>query len=281
MAERRSASLHLRRLALLVAMGLALAIVPALGGAAKPPAEDPTGAKAKAAAAGASAAKQKKKVLPPAQRGADVKDTHDRLDRIYTKLGIERGRKEAAQAEQQGCSCDKSNKRRAGRQAPKPFRPPALPPFLGWLLIGLVVVAMLVPLILALRNSYRDVAQTPEEVTPGDEDDAEAGATPAGPWHVSLDECRRLAGEGRLAEAYASLHRLTLIALERAGHLSLEATITNWEYVRRLISRPPLRELLAEVTLAAERSVLGHSPPGSARFAELLRLVVQRLEGVS
>jgi hypothetical protein len=50
---------------------------------------------------------------------------------------------------------------------------------------------------------------------------------------------------------------LLLLALQERGDLRLDKTTTNWQYVRRLTSRPKLRRLLSDVTIAAERSVFG------------------------
>ena len=260
------------RVALLVVAVVLLAVVPAVEAGPGKAEAQPKAAKTQAAQPKAA---KTKVPSDPAARGADVKDTHDRLARIYERLGIRRAARKAPERPQ-GCSC---NPRRSGERKDKPsskWRPPSLPPALGWILIAIVVIGMLVPLVLALRSGYRDVAPTVQETGADREDDDDTPDASA-PWQVSLARCRKLVAEGKLAEAYGALHRLTLVALEGAGHLSLEASITNWQYVSRLISKPPLREVLAEVTIAAERSVLGHQPPPSSRFDELVRLLEGRL----
>lgn len=242
----------LRRLALLLTALVLMAVVPGLSRSAVE-GEKPT----------------------PADRGADVKDTHDRLKKIYVRLGIKRVEAKRKLDDNQGCSC---NRQRRGAKKDKParrWRAPSLPPALGYVLIGVVVIAMLVPLVLALRSGYRDLPAEQEAEFPDDEQGEAAEVS--GPWEVSLEHCRRLLREGRHAEAFGALHRVTLLALERQGHLALDPAITNWQYVTRLISKPPLRELLAEVTIAAERSVLGHKPPPRGRFDELEQLLRERL----
>ena len=204
-------------------------------------------------------------------RSGDVRDTHERLQRIYKKLGIEREvAKPVPQDEDEGC-----NRQRRGERAPRVRTPgftPTMPPFLGYLLIAIVVIAMLIPLYYALRSSYRDA---PKAVAAAEEAEAEApAAAQVGPWRVDLSECRRLLEAGRLAEAFAALHRLTLIAFEKNNQLTIDETTTNWEYVRRLSSKPSLKQTLAGVTLAAEESVLGKRPPDKERYLSLERQVI-------
>ncbi len=216
-----------------------------------------------------------------AGRAGDVKDTHERIQKIYARLGIQRATETPKVRENQGCSCQSRDKGKSGSKTSRPsFRPPALPPILGWILIGIVVLGMVVPLVLALRSGIKD-ATPPAAADPEGEEDGAIVVDTSSPWRVSLDRCRRLVAEGRLGEAYGALHRLTLIALQHEGHLSLDATITNWQYVSRLLSKPSLRELLSAVTIAAERSVFGHQPPGPGRYRELEKMLISRIEGVS
>ena len=204
----------------------------------------------------------------------DVKDTHDRLDRIYNKLGIEEPEPES----DQGCGCEPEEKRAEPEPKELPWaRAPRMPAWLGYLMIGLISAAMLVPLFLVLRNSFASEkrADRPPEEEP---EEQQAAAPTRGPWVVDLSECRRLVQQGRLAEAFAALHRLTLLGLQRMRQLTLDQTTTNWEYVRRLISRSELKQVLGGVTLAAEQSVLGHKPPGVERYEELERVVLQHVK---
>jgi hypothetical protein len=205
---------------------------------------------------------------PLAPRGAaDVQDTHARLDRIYRKLGL-RSDRPVAREEDEGCNCGRQRQAQHGpRPAPVKVATPAMPPFLGYLLLGVIIVAMLVPLYYALRRSYssRDTAgqaAAEDEAEPEAEPDRQA-------WRVDLSEARRLYDQGKLPEAFAALHRATLLTLERARQLTLDDTVTNWEYVRRLSSKPDLRATLSAVTLAAEQSVLGKRPPEGRHFLEL------------
>ncbi len=156
----------------------------------------------------------------------------------------------------------------------------SMPSWLGYLLFGVIIAAMLIPLIFVLRNSYRDKANQPLQADVELEEPRAPTEAALGPWFVDLSECRRLFEQGRLTEAFASLHRLTLLNLEQGRHLTLTETTTNWEYVRRLVSKPALREALSRVTLAAEQSVLGQSPPGPEVYEQLERLVIQRLQEV-
>lgn len=144
-------------------------------------------------------------------------------------------------------------------------QPLSLPPALGYILVGIVFAAVLIPLLLSLR---RHLPVTPIR---GAVDPEEPEVTPAvqRTWRVDLSECRGLAEQGRLAEAFAALHRLTLLQLESSIALRLERNTTNWEYVRRLASRPETSELLAEVTRAAEQSVLGNRPPTAELYWQL------------
>jgi len=190
---------------------------------------------------------------------ADVADTHQRLDRIYRELGIER----AAPQQQPGCG---------------PLIRPAegssarLPSWLGYLLLALVIAAMLVPLLLALRGALgRQRGDGLEDLAAEDE------PPPFEAWGVTLADCRALVVRGELAAACAGLHRLALLELERRGQLQLARTTTNWEYVRRLASRPALRQLLAELTEAAERAVLARRPPPEERYRQLEQRLLQQL----
>jgi hypothetical protein len=203
----------------------------------------------------------------------DVKDTHDRLDRIYKKLGIE----EPKEPEDSGCQPRQSKQPQKKKSSPT-VRAPRMPAWLGYLLIGVILAAMLIPLILVLRNSFSDSRDERPQLDDEDEEEGDTIVDARQPWVVDLSECRRLVQQGRLAEAFASLHRLTLLGLERMRHLTLEESVTNWEYVRRLISRPELKQMLAAVTLAAERSVLGDSPPGVERYQELERMVLRHVQ---
>ena len=197
--------------------------------------------------------------------GSDVRDTHRRLDRIYARLGIEG----SGQPRGQDSWCTPARERpeqREERRAQSP-RPPV---WVGYVLILATLAGMLVPLFFVLKNSFtRDLARPrpeEEEAGPGPRDD---GPRRREPWLVDPKMCRGLLSQGRLPEAFAALHRLTLLGLQRARHLTLDETTTNWEYVRRLASRPRLMELLTGVTRAAEQSVLGQSPPSVEEYARL------------
>ena len=233
-------------LAALVVLGASL---PASSSSSDPRAEQPPG--------------------PGTSRPADVGDPHQRIDRIIQQLGI----KEAAD-EPRGCGY---RKRPEEKQQPGAVPRLQVPSFLGYLLLGVLFAAMLVPLILALRSGYREVPdsggdQQPDEALPSDSDG------PRAPWRVDLSDCQRLLAAGQLAAAFAALHRLTLLGLQQRGHLTLDESTTNWAYVRRLASKPSLRRMLAQVTEAAERSVLSRRTPDIGRYRELERQVLEGIE---
>ncbi len=210
-------------------------------------------------------------------RAADVRDTHERLQRIYKKLGIEREEEKQPKKLDDSEGCNRDRRSSPAPRVRSPGLTPAMPPFLGYLLIGIVIVAMLIPLYYALRSSYRDA---PKAVAAAEEEEAAAASeAPSGPWRVDLSECRRLLEAGRLAEAFAALHRLTLLALEQRHQLTLDESTTNWEYVRRLASKPALKQMLAGVTLAAEESVLGKRPPDRHVYLTLEQQVLDATSG--
>jgi len=214
--------------------------------------------------------------LAAPSKQADVKDTHERLERIYKKLGIQREEEAPPPKPEGGCGCGQQQQKPEAKPERRPAqlpRAPAMPPFLGYLLVILVLAATLVPVYFALRSSYRSgsaaaSAPEPEEPRPN-------GTPTRGPWLVDLEECRRLVAAGRVTEAFAALHRATLLALARQSLLTLEDSSTNWEYVRRLTSKPALRQMLAAVTLAAEQSVLGKRPPERDHYFALERQVLE------
>ncbi len=208
-----------------------------------------------------------KQAHPPAR---DVGDTHQRIERIYHKLGIEQQREQPS-----GCSCGEPAKpQQQGKQQRSSVQ---VPSFVGYLVLGLVFAAMLIPLIRALQSGYREVpTDEGEELNIDDEAPADEQRRP---WRVDLSGCRELADRGELTRAFAALHRATLLALQRRGHLHLDEATTTWAYVRALASKPPLRRTLAAVTEAAERAVLGKSPPGRERFDELDHAVSERTRG--
>lgn len=208
----------------------------------------------------------------------DVKDTHDRLDRIYKKLGIEEPREKPRTEGCQGCTPEEEEQKPEKERPPSRVRAPKMPAWLGYLLIGVILAAMLIPLFLVLKNSFSDARAEKAKPEEEEEEEGDTLVEARGPWVVDLSECRRLVEQGRVAEAFAALHRLTLLGLERMRHLTLDETTTNWEYVRRLISRPELKQVLSAVTLAAERSVLGHDPPGVERYRELERMVLDHVQ---
>ena len=186
--------------------------------------------------------------LSIAQGDSDVVDTHTRLNRIYQKLDID---DQPAQAE----GCGRSDEMR-------PRSSLNMPNWLGILLVIVILAVMFVPLITILRKSIKN-RSAGEEI--GIEQDVIV--TGREPWRVNFDQCHMLASQGRLAEAFATLHKLALLRLNRRNQLELNPSTTNWEYVRQLSAEH--HNILAAVTLAAERAVLGKAPPSQEQFAEL------------
>jgi hypothetical protein len=211
-----------------------------------------------------------------ASAAPDAVDTRARLARVYARLGIDRT-PPAAPEEDDGCRCrPRPRSREAGARERVPVPNAArMPRAVAIVLVVIIALVMLVPLAFALRRSLRDAERRPAAVE--EEERASPAAAAPAPWRADLEGCRRLVAEGRLAEAYAGLHRVTLLELERARLITLDPRTTNWEHVRRLSSRLELRELLSEVTTAAEESVLGARPPAPERYAALERLVLERL----
>ena len=214
----------------------------------------------------ATAATKPPRQAPGGGRTSDIQDTHARLDRIYRKLGL-RSDRPAVRERDEGCNCGRPRAQSGPRHQPVKVATPAMPPFLGYLLLGVIIAAMLVPLYYALRSSYSS-KDTAGQASAEDEDEPEA-APERQAWRVDLSEARRLYDQGKLPEAFAALHRATLLTLERARQITLDDTVTNWEYVRRLSSKPELRATLGAVTLAAEQSVLGKRPPEASHFLQL------------
>ncbi len=198
-----------------------------------------------------------------ADTAPDVRDTHQRLERIYQRLG----RRHSDKNVPSWLSCN------AERPPAKPLKSKTLtlPSLLGYILVGIIFAAVLIPLLLSLR---KHLPVSPPRAQVVSEDPGEI-APVVRPWRVDLSECRRLAQQGRLSEAFAALHRLTLLQLEQSFGLRLEHNTTNWEYVRRLASRPETSALLAEVTRAAEQSVLGNRPPPVERYQILEQQVIE------
>ncbi len=243
---------------------LALILWPVTVGAqenkASPAVEASPGVKAAEAEREASAKGVKSTAADTAH---DVQDTHQRLERIYQRLG----RRHSDKNIPSWLSCN------GGRSAAKPLKSKTLtlPPILGYILVGIIFAAVLIPLLLSLRK-HLPVSPPRALVVPQDPGET---APDVRPWRVDLSECRGLAQQGRLIEAFAALHRLTLLQLEQSFGLRLEHNTTNWEYVRRLASRPETSALLAEVTRAAEQSVLGNSPPPAERYQILEQQVME------
>jgi hypothetical protein len=150
-----------------------------------------------------------------------------------------------------------------------------MPPLLGYLLIAAVILAMLIPLCLSLRASYRRSAgELGAEAEEEEEEAGPAAEEARGPWLVDLAGARALLEAGRLPEAFAALHRAFLLGLAEQRLVLVDPKTTNWEYVRRLSSRPQLRQTLAAVTVAAEASVLGRRPPARDHFLALEEMVL-------
>lgn len=212
-------------------------------------------------------------------KSEDVVDTHQRIDKIYKKLGIKQ--KKTEYKRHQGCQNSQEASPRK-KNPSKQLKAPQLPPMLGWVLLAVVILAILIPIVWMVINSYK--AHYPEEekvehkAIEEDDDHRELIEEEKPLWEVSLAECRKAFNEGRLVEAFAALHRLALIVLDDKGYLQLDVHKTNWDYVRQLSSRPIYRILLSSLTIAAESSVLGEKPPQPEHYHELEAQLIKDLE---
>ena len=149
--------------------------------------------------------------------------------------------------------------------------PLALPPLLGYFLVAVILGVVLLPLLISLSRYFRPSPLKERQTVEKPQDSAPVKH----PWQVDLSACRQLVQQGRLIEAFAALHRATLLQLEQHFNLRLEHNTTNWEYVRALASRPEISAVLAEVTRAAEQAVLGKDPPAAALYWNLEQRVMQ------
>jgi hypothetical protein len=206
---------------------------------------------------------------PPAP---DVKDTRQRIESIYQRMGIKR--KTAAPPKWRGCSAKDD-----GEGEVPDLRvntaPLSMPPWLGWALIALVVGMLLVFIVIGIANNKKqDQGDRDQLGSAADEDERAQPPLPNGPWAITLTVARQLLAQGKRAEAFAALHRVALIALAQQSMLQLNPKATNWDYVRRLAGKPSLRRMLSELTIAAERSVLGEQPPNEAQFDKLAEELV-------
>ena len=159
----------------------------------------------------------------------DVKDTHDRLDRIYKKLGI----KEHKESTSEGCRCQPEQK---SEQPDKEERSqststPRMPAWLGYLLIGLILAAMLIPLIFVLKNSFSD----PRDRRPvQDEESEEAEAT-----------------AHQLLESVGLSHRADHYPLQMSGGQQQRVAIA------RALAMDPAVMLFDEVTSSVDPELAG------------------------
>lgn len=215
----------------------------------------------------AAHAVEKSPAPAPAARGEDVADTHQRLDRIYKRLDIDKGKA----PDPGGCNGqrdgDDSDKKPKKRRRLRIGGCAAMPAGVAYIIVGVIIAVMIVLIVMSLRSTFRD--STDEEPTEDIDGEAAPQPAPDEPWRVDLSECRRLAEAGNLPAAFAALHRCTLLQLEHERHLVLDQATTNWAYVRQLVSKPDLKRLLADVTVAAERSVLGLAPPDLSHYEKL------------
>ncbi|MCB9557120.1 MAG: hypothetical protein H6707_13515 [Deltaproteobacteria bacterium] len=193
----------------------------------------------------------------------EIRDTHQRIDRIAERIGF-RQRQERKRS--QGCSAQAEHKPSNSKSS---FKLPSMPPVVGYVLLAVIVAAMLIPLFMALGSGYRDLAPVTRAGVDHSDDDSTAAQRARLPWHVELADCRALFERGEGAAALAALHRYLLLRLADRGLLQLDGSTTNWEYVRSLSPHPRFKRMLAAVTEAAERAVLGVRGQQPAGYDEL------------
>ena len=207
----------------------------------------------------------------------DVAQTREQLDEIYRRVGIQRKRAEDVRLSRQGCTSRRSTQRRSTSKV-SDSSTPRLPAALGYLLVALLVLAMLLPLLLSIRRvqrsdqvTFRSVAMASAEPVASPTDSSQATQL------ATLARCEQLVSGGNEAEALAMLHRIVLVAFEASGALTLDSTATNWQYVRNLAGRPSERKLLAAITEAAERCVLGQHRMLRTDIIQLIAMVREQV----
>lgn len=153
----------------------------------------------------------------------------------------------------------------------------------AWVLVIAIVLAILVPVLMAFRARRRDLARAPEakaktatstplepEPTPDDESDAES----------ILRAAEASAAAGAFDRALFGFLRAALVALDRRGAIRLARDRTHGEYVRACreqAAKPELRAIVAEVDrvrFGGEPATEGRAREAGARATAIVRAAI-------
>lgn len=133
-----------------------------------------------------------------------------------------------------------------------------LPPFVGWLLVGGLVIAILYLFARALmasgwgRRSDLDLGSVLDEAMAGD-----IQALPEAPAMVILKKARQTMEEGRIEEAAVLAQLAALRYFDDSGIVSFHPSRTNGEYLRALRRAPELAALYRAIAKETDRVRFG------------------------
>jgi hypothetical protein len=142
----------------------------------------------------------------------------------------------------------------------------ALGTIMSWLLWGAIGVAVVLIILLIVREVTRHRGDTSiDDAEPTQEDDAEA-PVPEAELARPLDEADRLARDGRFAEAIHLLLLRTFQELARAAEVRIPSSLTSREVLARIPLRPGARDALAELVSVVENTWFGDDVPGEPEW---------------
>lgn len=149
---------------------------------------------------------------------------------------------------------------------------------LFWLLIGALVVALVV----ALRRMFvgrRDTAELAAERNSLQPEQAAAPPMPSGDTDVSrlLDKARRAAERGELSVAIDSAHAAAVQGLAAAGRVEVDRDRTNGDYLRELRRDPALQQEFKAIVSKVEVTQFGGAAPSRGAFDQVLDQVLALL----
>ncbi|MGC4001668.1 MAG: hypothetical protein QM811_00320 [Pirellulales bacterium] len=139
----------------------------------------------------------------------------------------------------------------------------------GWMLFAVVLFILLFLIIKYLSRGEEDF-RTVKKAEPGkvavtvrlEDLPVQLSPTVHDPWH----EAKRLAAEGRLAEATIYLYSHILIKLTEAGLIQLAKGKTNRRYLVELSGHERIERYFYGAMTMFEDSYFGHHPPTIERF---------------
>jgi hypothetical protein len=148
----------------------------------------------------------------------------------------------------------------------------AVGPIAAWVLVALVVVAILLPVVMAIRSRSRDRKREPKakkkataESTPLDLGEP---LEPGGDAEALLRAAEESAAAGALDRALFGFLRAALVALDQRGAIRITRDRTHGEYVRSCRdaeAKPSLRAMVSEV----DRVRFGGEPATADRVRDL------------